>query len=61
MKLVKSDRRTLMTEKTLSNALMIKLEGPTIKSSTLTQQLTFGLISVKEGQVPQGLKKIRQV
>ena len=31
MKLVKSDRRTLMTEKTLSKALMIKLEGPTIK------------------------------
>ena len=31
MKLIKSDRRTLMSEKTLSISLMIKLEGPTIQ------------------------------
>ena len=31
MKLVKSGRRTLISEKTLSNSLMIKLEGPTIQ------------------------------
>ena len=31
LKLIKSDRRTLMSEKTLSNSLMIKLEGPTIQ------------------------------
>ena len=31
MKWIKSDRRTLTSEKTLSNSLMIKLEGPTIK------------------------------
>ena len=31
MKPIKSDRRTLMSEKTLSNSLMIKLEGPTIQ------------------------------
>ena len=31
MKLVKSDRRTHMTEDTLSNSLTIKLEGPKIQ------------------------------
>lgn len=30
MKLIKSDRRSLMSETTLSNSLMIKLEGPSI-------------------------------
>ena len=44
MKLVKTDRRTLMKEDMLSNCIMIKLEGQSIQEFALSLQLIYGLI-----------------
>ena len=51
MKLIKSDRRTLISEKTLSNSLMIKLEGPTIQefNSDSTIDLWFNKCKRRPG------------
>ena len=41
MKLVKSDRRTLMSESSLSNSLTIKLEGPKLDDFDPTPAIDY--------------------